>query len=113
MCTRIFNEEFNISFFTPKKDQCELCTAYENAQGIDKYTLREQYTEHLKEKDLSRIEKNNDKELASVNKSVVVASYDLQAVLPAPRGEVSVFYYKYKLNSYNLTVTELNLKNVN
>ena len=23
---RIFNNEFNISFFKPKKDQCDLCT---------------------------------------------------------------------------------------
>lgn len=36
-----------------------------------------------------------------------MACYDLQAVLPAPRGDLSVFYYKSKLNSYNFTVSQL------
>lgn len=31
----------------------------------------------------------------------------LQAVLPGPRGDTSAFYYKNKINRYNLTVTEL------
>lgn len=33
--------------------------------------------------------------------------YDLEAVLQCPRGQTSSFYYKSKLNCYNLTVTEL------
>ena len=27
----IFNTQFNLSFFKPKKDQCNLCEGYENA----------------------------------------------------------------------------------
>lgn len=30
---RIFNTEFNISFFVPKKDQCDICEQYKNAVG--------------------------------------------------------------------------------
>lgn len=49
---------------------------------------------------------------AENNDNFVVAVYDLQAVLPAPRGNVSVFFYKSKINSYNLTVSKLNLDDV-
>lgn len=105
--TYIFNHEFNISFFIPKKDQCELCTSYNMMTAANENTdaLKEQYEEHQKEKNLSRAEKNNDKEKA--NQNYIVACYDLQAVLPAPRGDVSVFYYKSKINSYNFTISQL------
>jgi hypothetical protein len=32
--SRIFNTDFNISFFVPKKDQCSLCESYKNADDI-------------------------------------------------------------------------------
>ena len=100
----IFNE-FNISFFIPKKDQCELCTAYENS---DKKEKNQEHEDHLKEKELSRKEKEKDK--SDSDPSTIVCTYDLQAALPTPRGEVSVFYYKSKLSTYNLTIYELKTK---
>lgn len=106
MYSKIFNEEYNISFFTPKKDQCELCTSFQNAVGEDKEKFREKYEIHQREKELSRKEKDEDKKKS--NKNFIVSVYDLQAVLPAPRGDVSVFYYKSKLNSFNFTISELN-----
>jgi len=51
----------------------------------------------LSEKNPSRIKKEYDKQLTSIDinrSSILLACYDLQAVLPTPRGEVSVFYYK-------------------
>ncbi|XP_063912660.1 uncharacterized protein LOC135129438 [Zophobas morio] len=110
--SRIFNNEFNLSFFTPKKDQCELCVAYNNAQDAEKCELKEKYETHLREKELSREQKRKYKELTAVNKRIILATYDLQAVLPAPRGEVSVFYYKSKINSYNFTISDMQFKNV-
>lgn len=105
MYSKIFNEEFNISFFVPKKDRCELCVSYENADGSGKEKLYEKYTSHLEEKNLSRLEKDIDK--SKVSADYIVAVYDLQAVLQTPKGEVSVFYYKSKLNSFNFTISEL------
>lgn len=105
MFSRIFNSEFNISFFTPKKDQCELCTAFANTEGEDKKKLQLKFDEHQREKELSRKEKNEDK--SKVGQNYIVAVYDLQANLPCPRGDVSLFYYKSKLNCHNFTVTEL------
>jgi hypothetical protein len=63
--------------------------------------LKKQYYElHIKEKNLSRIEKQKDKD----NKNILVAVYDLQAVFQCPKGDVSVFYYKSKLNVLHLTI---------
>lgn len=108
MFNRIFNTEFNISFFVPKKDQCDVCESFKNADEEGKHKLIEAYNSHLKEKQLSRAEKEKDKN----NNTASVAVYDLQAVLPLPRGQVSSFYYKSKMNCYNFTISDLNAKNV-
>lgn len=105
MYSRIFNYEFNISFFSPKKDQCEDCVNFANATVEEKEQLRAKYDMHLKEKDLSRIEKDNDKK--SSDRATVVAVYDLQAVLQCPRGDISTFYYASKLNVFNFTIYEM------
>ncbi|XP_030764271.1 uncharacterized protein LOC115888640 [Sitophilus oryzae] len=102
---KIFKTDYNISFFVPKKDQCELCTSYGIADEKQKLELREKYENHILEKDLSRKEKEDDKK--QVKNNFIVSCYDLQAVLPLPKGEVSTFYYKSKINAYNFTITEL------
>ena len=61
------------------------------------------------EKELSRKEKDNDKQTL-VDKAVL-AVYDLQAVIPLPKGECSAFYYSSKLNVLNFTITDLIKKN--
>ncbi|XP_050500075.1 uncharacterized protein LOC126880315 [Diabrotica virgifera virgifera] len=102
---KIFKTDFNISFFVPKKDQCDLCAAYNIAQAGNKEALQEKYNIHISEKEKSREEKNNDKLLVCDN--VIVACYDLQAVLPCPRGDISVFYYKSKMNCFNFTISAI------
>ncbi|XP_026743215.1 uncharacterized protein LOC113504908 [Trichoplusia ni] len=101
----IFTKEFNLSFFQPKKDQCDLCLSYKNSVEEKKKELEEKFNTHLEEKALSRHEKQEDRRVINKNNKVVI--YDLQAVLQCPRGDSSSFYYKSKLNSYNLTLTEL------
>ncbi|XP_053603832.1 uncharacterized protein LOC128671409 [Plodia interpunctella] len=105
---KIFTTEFNLGFFQPKKDQCDLCTSYHNSNADQKIPLEKDYMTHLEEKNISRIEKLNDRKKVNDNFKVVV--YDLEAVLQCPRGDSSAFYYKSKLNCYNLTVTELTNK---
>lgn len=46
----IFHTEFNISFFVPKKDRCELCVSYENSNKEEQLAMQEEYETHLKEK---------------------------------------------------------------
>ncbi|GFV73438.1 uncharacterized protein TNCV_3389541 [Trichonephila clavipes] len=94
----IFYNEFNLGIFSPKKNRCELCSRNENSNGAEIETIKEQYENHLLEKDLSRSEKDKDK--ASPD-NTIVAVYDLQAVLPCPIGDVSTFYYVSKLNVFN------------
>ena len=100
---RIFTEEYNISFYTPKKDQCDVCTAFENATETEKDDMKESYDLHHREKELSRTEKARDKE----KKDCAVAVYVLQAVMQLPKEEVSVFYYKSKSNILNFTIYNL------
>lgn len=46
----IFNKDFNIGFFQPKKDRCDLCFEYELALPERKLQLKERYDRHLEEK---------------------------------------------------------------
>ena len=103
---RIFTEQYNISFFTPKKDLCDTCFCYENANDLEKEKLKENYDKHHEEKNLSRAEKNIDKS----KEGVTVAVFDLQAVFQLPKGEVSAFYYKSKLNVHNFTIYDIQKK---
>ncbi|XP_045454105.1 uncharacterized protein LOC123667070 [Melitaea cinxia] len=103
---KIFTQEFNISFFSPKKDMCDVCAAFENSDN--KENLKEEHDKHLKEKELCRAEKAKDK----LNENIVTAVYDLQAVFQCPKGDVSVFYYKCKLNVFNFTICDLKTNKV-
>lgn len=51
----------SVEFLIPKKDQCEDCVAYTNSSEEDKATLKHLYDTHLREKELSRHEKEKDK----------------------------------------------------
>ncbi|XP_071054095.1 uncharacterized protein [Onthophagus taurus] len=104
----LFKYEFNMSFHTPKKDQCLQCTTFKNSNAEEKDELEQNYKHHIEEKELSRTEKNNDKE--KISDLYQVYCFDLQAALPVPRGDVSSFYYKSRLNCYNFTVYQLHKK---
>ncbi|CAH2000480.1 unnamed protein product [Acanthoscelides obtectus] len=65
MYRNIFDYEFNLAFFIPKKDQCHTCVAYGNANEGEKKELEKLYEQHQNEKKLSRAEKLADKEKVS------------------------------------------------
>ena len=102
----IFTTEFNISFFKPKKDQCDLCYQYLQCPEANRPDIQEKYDTHLEQKVLSREEKRKDRENAS--ETTICAVFDLQAVMQCPTGDISAFYYKSRLNSFNFTIVELN-----
>ncbi|KAH9638290.1 hypothetical protein HF086_007393, partial [Spodoptera exigua] len=66
--------------------------------------------EHQAQKKKARSLKQADKTEACENPEIVVATFDFQKVLQVPHGEVSIFYYKRKLNTFNFTVFELGNK---
>lgn len=98
----VFNEIFekkNLSLYAPRKDQCDICARYlvENISEAD-------YSLHQEKKKEAREEKTKDK-----NEEEFVFTVDLQAVLMAPKSNVSSFYYRTKLQVHNLVF--YNLKN--
>ena len=109
MYRKIFCENYNLSFFKPKKDQCSFCTLYDRrkAAGTVNETLQKEYDEHQVQKERAREEKTKDKERAKTDKSVYVATFDLQAVLTTPCSLVSELYYSRKLCCFNLTIYSL------
>jgi len=103
----IFSTEFNLSFFKPKRDQCDFCEGFKNSSPEEKAEKSEKYDEHISNKEEARNQKNKDKAQSMDNKAHVTACYDLQKVLPLPKGEVSLFYYARKLACFNFTIFNL------
>jgi len=108
--TDIFNEHFNLSFFKPKKDLCDVCEKFKLATSEEKVLLKTSNEELLKNKSIARDKKNIDKTRAINDPEVCVAVFDLQKVLITPKSEVSSFYYKRKLATYNFTVYDIGKK---
>lgn len=105
----IFNDKFNLSFFHPKKDLCNICSKYEKADS--KENLEEEYQEHLQRKKICQAEKDADKIRANTDDSFMSITMDLQAVLQIPSGGESILYYMRKLVLYNFTIYEAKLPN--
>ncbi|XP_072384357.1 uncharacterized protein [Diabrotica undecimpunctata] len=104
----IFNTEYNISFFTPKKDACCTCMNYENLNADEKIAQHENFNVHIQEKKRSRIEKDND--VKNSSKDTTVSCFDLQAVQTIPEGSRSDFFYKRRLSCYNFTIYDIKKK---
>lgn len=105
----IVNSEFNLAIHKPKKDLCDICHVFRNNQ----FPIEEEknaFEKHQAHKKIARQLKQTDKLEASKNPSIVAATFDFQKVLQSPHGEVSIFYYKRKLNSLNFTVYNLACK---
>ncbi|XP_039296244.1 uncharacterized protein LOC111058861 isoform X3 [Nilaparvata lugens] len=105
---KVFIENFNISFFVPKKDLCCLCEQFKNSP--DDNDLKKMHETHIKLKELAREEKKKDA-LKAKNKECVTAIFDLQAVLPTPCGDASLFYYKRRLSTLNFTIYDIGNSN--
>lgn len=100
----IFNKEFNLGFYQPKKDQCDFCARYKNATDSERENLAKDYENHIKNKELARENKSKDKERSKTEKDLAVACFDLQQVLLTPKGFESSLYYKRRLNTYNFSL---------
>ena len=101
---RIFCNNYNLSFFKPKKDQCQLCTAHENAKGSETPKDAEMYAAHIRRKEDCNTAKIKDKERAAEDANFMSVTFDLQSVLQIPSSDVSQMYYSRKLcvQSHNL-----------
>lgn len=95
----IFCREYNLSFVHPKKDQCQVCNNYDNlkSEGTLNMETENNYQEHQNRKQLSRVEKENDKKKAKTDPCYNVTAFDLQAVLTTPCSLIGELYYERKL----------------
>lgn len=103
----IVNKNFNLGFFIPKKDQCDVCHIFRNnSEPTDQEKIN--YQNHLSNKDEARSLKKIDKRDAFESNGLILAAvFDFQKVLSCPHGQVSLFYYKRKLSCLNFTIFDM------
>jgi len=95
-----FDGEFNLSFFTSRKDQCNVCTLF---SGVEEES--EILAELLKNRTCGRDLKESDKTKAiNEGNGLTVACFDFQKVLSTPQSKASLIYYKRKLSVFNMTI---------
>ena len=58
---KVFNNEYNISFHRPIKDQCDICVAYKNSLPEQRVSMKTTYTNHIENKLLACESKEKDK----------------------------------------------------
>ena len=102
----IFVNDFNISPFHPKKDQCVLCERWSSLSAEEKENRAQQKMEHDRNKENARNFKAAVKAQCMQDPSRCMLTFDLEAILQLPCGQVSQLYYKRKLVVYNFTVYE-------
>ena len=103
---QIFTNDFNLRCFKPKKNQCSVCNAYSDADEARKLTLKVAWDQHKQREKESMEEKYIDKQRAHDDKSFLVVTFDLEAVLVTPHAGDAQIYYKRKLAVYNFTLFE-------
>lgn len=84
---------------------------YAIANDKEKEELESEYQQHIQNDEVVRNVKNYDKLQAVEDKTICLACFDLQNVLITPACEISSFYYKSKLATYNFTVYDLGNNN--
>ena len=102
----IFVSNFNISPFHPKKDQCLMCETWQALTDEQRRTRSEEKLEHDNCREQAQTFKQKTKEECQNDPSRRMATFDLEAVLQLPCGQVSQLYYKRKLVVYKFTVYE-------
>lgn len=99
---KIFNEKFNLSFYRPKKDTCDICCEYKGI-SIPNEDQKLKYEEHIIRKAEGDEERAKDRQMNPKNTNTAVISFDLENIFSLPKANISCFYYTSKLTVYNLT----------
>jgi hypothetical protein len=101
----IVNKNFNLGFFKPKKDLCNLCAIIRNKHNPreirEKY--KSAYVKHRQNNKISQKMKRDDILTAIKDETIAVVSFDLQKQLNCPKSEASSFFYRNKLTVFNFT----------
>lgn len=100
----VLDYEFNIGFFKPKKDRCQLCVLMKTATRREREQRSAKYVTHIRNKKGAYKELKEARKLLTTRRDVTMLCFDLQRVLPCPKSDTSIFFYLNKLSVYNLTV---------
>nr|CAI5857563.1 unnamed protein product [Callosobruchus analis] len=96
---RIFCQEYNYSFFKPRKDQCAVCMKYQLAQGeLSRESKPIVSTSNVKLRPIFLSKKTRREQLAIL----ILLLRHLTSKIPS--SDVSPMYYSRKLCGYNLTI---------
>lgn len=102
----IFDYEFNLSFFRPKKDRCDKCVESTIITNPSEEKLQE-FNLHLARKEKAHAERNKDRDIAKIVTELVkvgVVSFDMENVFQMPIANASQLFYLRKFGVYVLTV---------
>ena len=102
----IYVNDFNISPFHPKKDQCVFCESWKTLSEVDTESKSQEKIEHDRSKEDAQKFKAQVKAECTNDPNRCMATFDLEAILQLPCGQVSQLYYKRKLVVYNFTIYE-------
>nr|CAI5845321.1 unnamed protein product [Callosobruchus analis] len=80
---------------------------YDEGTAEARSEMEEHYQLHMINKDTGRQLKNIDKEKAKLNSDFCAAVFYLEQVLPTPKSNVGITFYKLKLSTYNFTIFNL------
>ena len=96
---RFFVNDFNIATYHPKKDQCILCATWKPLAIDDdeKQKRASEKRDHDRQRALAEFIKTLTKAECQADVSRRMTTFDLEAVLQLPCGQVSQLYYKRKL----------------
>ena len=88
----IFNTKFNLGFFSPKKDLCEICVEFDTLSqtGLTDSNKIKRFENLITSKDMMRIERDNDK---IIDPKTAVVCFDLENVLTLPKTNVGCAFY--------------------
>lgn len=109
----VFNkklDEFNVSFYKPKKDTCSRCDEYKAAisnQDVSeerRKKMEEEHQEHLKRASEARKLLKNTEQLCRTQAENLVFTFDMEKTQPMPHINTSVAFYKRQLWLYNLGI---------
>ena len=69
----IFNSDYNLGFYPPKKKQCDECTKFDLLKSEEKEQFRPEYETHLMRKNEAQKAKADDKERAKRDRTYTSA----------------------------------------
>lgn len=95
----IFCNEYNLGFHVPKKDLCDKCELYKIGE-----LGAEMQAEKKKHEDcMGHVTSQRHQDMKIAEPSTLVVSFDMENIFALPRTDISVAFYKRKLNTINLT----------